>query len=360
MSKLWPDSYVEESNLTQNVYMLRRALGEGSHEHRYIVTIPGRGYRFNAEIRESSQEGAEMMIETRTLSRIIIPPEESTRQEMVARSGQPGARSIQLSGGRPGRAAVVRGAVERHKTEVSVALGVVILAIAGAIFFHSSSTKAATPQFHLPRLVPFKSDTRSESEATFTPNGSQIAFVGDGGTERNFDIYVKLLDVGNPLRLTTDPAMDPGPVWSPDGRFIAFMRRQSIGTETVILIPALGGPERRVAQVADGLDWSPDGQYLLVADKSSPGEPNSISLLSIETGERRKLTAPPIGSFGDTLPVFSPDGKTIAFARQISGGVEELYVVPLAGGEPRQLTSDNRRIYSLQWARSGREIIFSS
>src|SRR5262249_19697398 len=292
MSKLWPDSYVEESNLTQNVYMLRRALGEGSHEHRYIVTIPGRGYRFNAEIRESSEGGAEMMIETRTLSRVIIPPEQSNRQEMVTRSMQAGAQSIQLSSARSGRAAVVRGAVERHKAEVSVAVGVVILATAGAIFLHSSRKKAAKPSLLPPVVVPFTSYPGSESEPAFSPDGRQIAFVWDGGTERNFDIYVKLLDVGKPLRLTTDPALDHGPVWSPDGRFIAFMRRQSIGTETVILIPALGGPERRVAQVADGLDWSPDGQYLLVADKSSPGEPNSISLLSIETGERRKLTEP--------------------------------------------------------------------
>src|SRR5262245_37672474 len=166
-----------------------------------------------------------------------------------------------------------------------------------------------------PVVVPFTSYAGSESEPAFSPVGREIAFVWDGDKEGNSDIYVKLLDVGKPLRLTTDPAKDHGPVWSPDGRYIAFMRRQSIGTETVILVPALGGPERKLGQVADGLDWSPDGQYLLVADKTATGEPNSIFLLSIETDESRKITTPPVGSFGDAHPVFSPDGKTIAFSR---------------------------------------------
>ena len=50
MSALWPDSFVEESNLTQQISMIRKALGESRGEGRYIVTIPGRGYRFAAEV----------------------------------------------------------------------------------------------------------------------------------------------------------------------------------------------------------------------------------------------------------------------------------------------------------------------
>ncbi|HEY0384524.1 MAG TPA: transcriptional regulator, partial [Pyrinomonadaceae bacterium] len=52
MQAVWPDQFVEENNLTQNVSMLRKALGEQRSEHRYIVTIPGRGYRFVASVRE--------------------------------------------------------------------------------------------------------------------------------------------------------------------------------------------------------------------------------------------------------------------------------------------------------------------
>src|SRR5262245_32076184 len=53
MAVIWPDSFVEESNLTQNISLLRKALGERAGEHRYIVTIPGRGYRFVSSVSPS-------------------------------------------------------------------------------------------------------------------------------------------------------------------------------------------------------------------------------------------------------------------------------------------------------------------
>ncbi|MGE3273890.1 MAG: winged helix-turn-helix domain-containing protein [Vicinamibacterales bacterium] len=51
LSAVWPDTFVEEGNLAQNISVLRRALGESAREHRCIVTVPGRGYRFAADVR---------------------------------------------------------------------------------------------------------------------------------------------------------------------------------------------------------------------------------------------------------------------------------------------------------------------
>ena len=50
MAELWPNVVVEESNLTQTIHTLRRVLGERPDEHRFIVTVPGRGYRFVADV----------------------------------------------------------------------------------------------------------------------------------------------------------------------------------------------------------------------------------------------------------------------------------------------------------------------
>src|SRR5512143_2777597 len=55
MKRIWPDSFVEEGNLTYNISMLRKALGEKASEHQYIVTIPGRGYQFSATVRKLSE-----------------------------------------------------------------------------------------------------------------------------------------------------------------------------------------------------------------------------------------------------------------------------------------------------------------
>ena len=52
INNVWPDTFVEEGNLAQNVFLLRKALGEEKNEHRYIVTIPGVGYRFVAQVTE--------------------------------------------------------------------------------------------------------------------------------------------------------------------------------------------------------------------------------------------------------------------------------------------------------------------
>ncbi|HWT02397.1 MAG TPA: tetratricopeptide repeat protein [Pyrinomonadaceae bacterium] len=56
MRRVWPDTIVEENNLTQNISAIRKALGERRDEHRYVVTIPGRGYRFVADVRKTGGE----------------------------------------------------------------------------------------------------------------------------------------------------------------------------------------------------------------------------------------------------------------------------------------------------------------
>src|SRR5271169_3611004 len=56
MKSLWPDSFVEEANLSQNIFVLRKALGESAQDPRYIVTVPGRGYRFAQKVSQVSEE----------------------------------------------------------------------------------------------------------------------------------------------------------------------------------------------------------------------------------------------------------------------------------------------------------------
>jgi DNA-binding winged helix-turn-helix (wHTH) protein/TolB-like protein/Tfp pilus assembly protein PilF len=88
MALLWPDSEVEEANLPQNISLLRKALGESPNERRYVITIPGRGYRFGADVQEfeDDQEGPDLVVAKYTKSTILIQDEES--------SPQPATRSL--------------------------------------------------------------------------------------------------------------------------------------------------------------------------------------------------------------------------------------------------------------------------
>ena len=78
MGLLWPDSFVEEANLTQTIYMLRKALGEEPHEHNYIETVPKRGYRFVAGVKQVPGESVELIAAERTWATLLIEEEETT------------------------------------------------------------------------------------------------------------------------------------------------------------------------------------------------------------------------------------------------------------------------------------------
>jgi len=82
LKAVWPDSFVEETNLTHSISALRKALGESPSEHRFILTIPGRGYRFVAELAElAAEDGASLVLEKHTRSQVVIQEEEEGDEE---------------------------------------------------------------------------------------------------------------------------------------------------------------------------------------------------------------------------------------------------------------------------------------
>ena len=76
MSRVWPDSYVEETNLAQHISTLRKVLGEREQGGQYIETVPKRGYRFVAQVREWRDEGADLIVREHTKARVVIEEEE--------------------------------------------------------------------------------------------------------------------------------------------------------------------------------------------------------------------------------------------------------------------------------------------
>jgi len=223
------------------------------------------------------------------------------------------------------------------------------------------------------RVVPLTTFPGEETYPTLSPDGKQVAFAWSGPKQDNFDIYVQLIGSGDPLRLTSDPATDYSPAWSPDGRWIAFLRGERLGNSELLLVPPLGGQERRLAEIQgrEGgisppyLAWSPDGQSLIVTDSPGQDKPSALFVISAETGEKRPLTHPEPPLLGDTMPAVSPDGRSLAFVRIPSSVGGELHWLALgqgltAAGTPRKLTQASMNAEHPTWTPDGQEILFSA
>jgi serine/threonine protein kinase len=239
------------------------------------------------------------------------------------------------------------------------------------------------------KLIPLTTDPGVEQEHSLSPDGSQVAFSWNGPDQANFDIYVKTTKAGaavaaQPLRLTRDPADDRNPVWSPDGSSIAFLRKLNIGyLFDLMLMPALGGQERKLAEVSipetggfysPYLAWTPDSQSLIIADQESAGRPTALFLVSGRTGEKQQLTFPPSGVIGDHCPAVSPDGKSLVFRRAHAKGNWRgtIYLLGLdsdgkARGEPREVVlapwvaTPNEVFHwaCVAWTADSRKLVFS-
>jgi serine/threonine protein kinase len=262
------------------------------------------------------------------------------------------SESGKLSGAPP-RAA--REKTGRWRRWVAVAAGVGVLAVAGLVAVWLPNRSKPVPY----TIVPLTTYAGSELYPSFSPDGSQVAFSWDGENFDNSDIYIQQIDGRTPVRLTTDPALDSYPAWSPDGRSIAFTRFHDEGQE-VILIPSIGGPERKLLQITgSSVAWSPDARWLVFAD----GKPTSLYLFSVTTGERKRLTTPPADSLGDDFPAFSPDGRRLAFIRAMLANVTNIYDLSL-GKDFQPLAvpvklSKTGKFSAPAWTADGRDLIFS-
>jgi Tol biopolymer transport system component/DNA-binding winged helix-turn-helix (wHTH) protein len=319
--KLWPgDTFGDfDHGLNAAVKRLRDALGDDPDNPHLVETLARRGYRF--------------------IGNIGIP------------AATPSARP------RPWQW------LFNWKTAVLSGLAACALTLFFLYYNQSGKSKAGHPDVR-PVVTPVVTNVGAKYTPNLSPDGQRLAFAWNGGAGDHYSIYVKLIGSEESIRLTQQASIDFNPVWSPDGRYIAFWRILE-GETGIYIIPALGGAERRVRKAlweeqgfyealgsAGRLSWSPDGKLLAFADRAYRNEPaSSIFLLSLDSQEVRRLTSP-LGR-GDFDPAFSPDGQTLAFARRGTG----IYTVPVLGGEEHRLISGGYN-WGLTWTPDGRHIVF--
>jgi len=261
--------------------------------------------------------------------------------------------------------------VAGRKRSLVPAAVIVLLVVAAIVAVWVWRSQEAAPVSEAP-VVPLPLTTYPgwEGQPAFSPDGNEVVFAWDGAKQDNLDIYRQVIGAGGPLRLTSDPAPESSPAWSPDGKWIAFLRGSGERGD-VVLMPPLGGLERRLAAVHEVsglaffpplLCWTPDSRWLVVSDRAAPGKPRSLLRLSVEGGEARELTEPPSGE-GDFCPAISPDGRRLAFARFAAG----VSVLILPVGQDLSPTGpalaialrDIDDISGIAWMPDGRDLVFA-
>lgn len=297
MAALWPDTFVEEANLTYTVSALRKALGDGHDGEQFIQTVPRRGYRFVAPVAGRGDDAGEST---------------STRTAVLNRD------------------------VLRLAAVFCLALAVV--AMLPVVVRHIRETPVAHEPVRFTIPLP---DTTATSSAIVTPqispDGRRLAFI----VAHASPIWLHDMEGGRaqPIPGTEDAR---GLFWAPDSEHLAFstpagLRTIRLSDATIQTLcdscrPAGGGTWSRSGQIVFP---SAEGPLLVVA--AAGGEPEAITTVDRSAGETAHLA-----------PWFLPDGRRFLYAiRNTDVSLSGVYVGQIGSAEPRRLLDgDGPAVYA--------------
>jgi Tol biopolymer transport system component/DNA-binding winged helix-turn-helix (wHTH) protein len=340
MRVVWPDAIVEEANLANNISILRKALSENGE--RFIETMPKRGYRFVAAVKEVATNGAE--------------PEEQKQSEPDEISKEPGATF-----GDRGFINRIRG----HKLGIGVMLAALIIGIITLIYLRSLNRQQPQPPRALIRLT---FDAGLQSEPTWSPDGRMIAYSSD--SSGNFDIWVQQPG-SKSVQVTNSPAHDWQPDWSRDGNQIVFRSERNGGG--LFVVPALGGAEHKIADFGYRPRWSPDGSQILFSSSvlQYVGDAPRLYVVGLDGSPPREVLSEFLSEInygGMNGFAWRPDGQRVSIWAEHKQLGRGFWTMPLAGGAvikseiasevDRQIKAAAVTLQKFLWAPSGRYIYF--
>ena len=314
---IWSAAAVGSDSLNRTIWKLRQVLGDDPSDPEFIETIPRRGYRLIAPVREPEEESP--------------PPAAASGFGNRTRAGWVGL----------------------------VAIG----AIAGIVV----APRLSSPGQGVAAVVsprPLTAAQGYESNPAVDLSGGYVAYQSYDPTvpDASWDVMVADLTDGTTTALSSaDGAHEYAPTWSFSGDSVAYVRSDD---RCLVMVQARDGPPVE-AFVCDpdqwhDLAWLPSGDMIVASTVT--GQTSGLVRVSRPTGRRENLTTPPNGFESDWLPRVSPQGDRVAFLRRSAANIGDIYVLELNvdGAVPRRVTDDHRSIRGLTWEPSGRTLLFTS
>lgn len=323
LERVWGAEMATDDVLSRAISELRRALGDDTRNPQFVITVRGSGYR------------------------LVVP-------DVARASNSVGAAERQA------RDARVAGARSRVAPTAGIVAGIAATLSLVVALRSAEPDRATAPDL---LVTPLTSLPGQESAPRLSPDGTRIAYAWRDDARQTQQVYVRLVDGGQELRVTSGSGDYHLSAWSPDGSRLAVTRTddRALG---IYEVPSLGGTERLMASVSGpyilGLDWSSDGRRIVYAALDSAATSFGVRVHDVTSHAEQRLTTGARDAFGDVYPAFSPDGGLVAFVRFFSETAADVFVVPSSGGTVRRLTTDERAIGSVAFDPDGRSILYSA
>ena len=350
MEKIWPDSFVEEANLTQHVSTLRKKLGQDAQQ-RYILTVPGRGYRFVAPIK-SWEDDAIVTVQERIRSTVTI-------SELGQVLGPPTEAVVTQPRLLPAKA-------ESGKRRTWLALISVLIILTVGVLLIARFANRSTPPFSRIKLTRFTTDGKVVC-AAISPNGKQVVYAEDENGRHS--LWIRQVSTSN-----TGVQIVESRTWrytaltfSPDNDYVYFTAQEINAPGILYRVPALGGtPTKLIEDVDSPPTLSPDGKKIAYSRGYPDTGETAIMLANADGSGETKLASlkdPRLQLNLGTGAAWSPDGKTIVCSiSEIDTEVrQEAYTINATTGELKPLTHDKwSRVLRVAWAGHAQGVLLTA
>ena len=341
MKAVWPRAVVEENNLSQCILTLRRALGEEAGERRFILTVPGRGFKFVAPVR--------------VVPRMRLRPLET---HAVARNGldAPGPEAERPAEA-PDRGRRMDVRARAHRRPAILLVPLVVLAIAVTAWYARRSPHSPTSPAEYEALTQVND---SATAPAISPDGRFLAFIRGGEPFMSSgQIWLKSLPDGELVQLTHSTVPIFAPTFTPDGAHVAFSAIDWSSTWDTWIVPITGGEPTRLLPNASGLTFI--GPHEVLYSEFRSGIHLGIVVSRDDRSAHRSIYLPSHERGMAHYSYLSPDRKSVLVVEMgRDGSWERCRLVPFDGGSPGTAVGPDGACLSAAWSPDGEWMYFAA